>query len=181
MLEYSGILLLLKLEKMNIKPIRAYFQVNNSCNKFSPAVYWSILFTFYLQSRRNNKKWALYCLFSVLSTNCYWKVHCSRSSSQRFSRTDVTFFCVFPCLFLVFNLIYWYGSTCCQECIRNLKQDAHFAETFWSSIKFDWEMQKLWDERLLRILSFRWSILRWRAETWDQAASPDLERTWTLD
>jgi len=64
MLEYSGILLLLKLEKMNIKPLQAYFQV-----------------------------------------------HCSRSttSSQRFTRTDFTFFCVFPLLFLVFNLIYWWS------------------------------------------------------------------------
>ena len=51
MLEYSGILLLLKLEKMNIKPLQAYFQVDNSGNKFPKAVYWTcILFTFYLES-----------------------------------------------------------------------------------------------------------------------------------
>ena len=32
MLEYSGILLLLKLEKMNIKPLQAYFQVISAIN-----------------------------------------------------------------------------------------------------------------------------------------------------
>ena len=29
--------------------------------------------------------------------------------SQRFTRTDMMFFCIFPVLFLLFNLIYWWS------------------------------------------------------------------------
>ena len=29
--------------------------------------------------------------------------------SQRFTRTDMMFFCIFPFLFLLFNLIYWWS------------------------------------------------------------------------
>ena len=29
--------------------------------------------------------------------------------SQRFTNTDMVFFCIFPILFLIFNLIYWWS------------------------------------------------------------------------
>jgi len=65
MLEYSAILLLLKLEKMECGP---YAEVFSRCSRRGPAS----------------------------------KVH-------RFTRADMVFFCLFPLLFLVFNLIYWWS------------------------------------------------------------------------
>lgn len=64
MLEYSAILLLLKLEKMECGP---YAKVLARCSKRAA------------------------------------------SRSQRFTRADMTFFCLFPLLFLIFNLIYWWS------------------------------------------------------------------------
>ena len=60
MLEYSGILLLLKLEKMNIKPLQAYFQVDNSGNKFPKAVYWSCFCLLFISSRGETTKMSFY-------------------------------------------------------------------------------------------------------------------------
>ena len=28
---------------------------------------------------------------------------------QRYTQTDMTFFCIFPLLFLIFNIIYWWS------------------------------------------------------------------------
>jgi len=66
MLEYSGILLLLKLERMQTGPGAAveYSQVEGG---------WG------------------------------------RRGRQRYTRTDLAFFCLFPLLFLLFNLVYWWS------------------------------------------------------------------------
>ena len=64
MAEYSGILLLLKLEKMNMKPIQAYFQVDSFSHKFAKIVYW----TFYLekQHKMNFMLFIFYRLSSLI-------------------------------------------------------------------------------------------------------------------
>ena len=78
MLEYSGILLLVKLEKMNVTPLKYLYPVSSS---FPPSTAHSVNPFFQQRSRH----------------------------SQRFTRTDMVFFCIFPVLFLLFNLVYWWS------------------------------------------------------------------------